>query len=82
MEESDNMLITTLREYIALPEHIVSLKDVKGEEIFTLSLAILEYLKVDVNEVKVLSGKAQRFRAMAKLSQNLYQQLQTQFELN
>jgi len=73
------MLITTLKEYIIIPEHILSLKDVKGEEIFTISLAILEYLKVDVSEVKILSGKSQRFRAMAKLCQNLYQQLQTQF---
>jgi hypothetical protein len=43
------MLITTLREYIVVPEHIVTLKDIRGEEIFTISLAILEYLKVDVN---------------------------------
>lgn len=82
MEESDNMLITTLKEFINLPEHIASLKDIRAEEIFTVSLNLLEHLKVDVSEVKSLSGKAQRFRSMAKLNQNLYQELQTQFELN
>jgi hypothetical protein len=76
------MLITALRDYFAVPEHIQALKDIKAEEIFLVSLKLLEYLKVDTNEVKSLSGKAQRFRSMAKLNQSLFQQLQTQFELN
>jgi hypothetical protein len=31
MEESDGMLITTLKDYFAIPEHIQSLKDIKVE---------------------------------------------------
>lgn len=30
MEESDNMLITTLRDYLTIPEHIQTLKDIKA----------------------------------------------------
>lgn len=43
------MLITTLKEYINISENIITLKDIRAEEIFTISLGILEYLKVDVN---------------------------------
>lgn len=82
MEESDGMLITALRDYFPLPEHIQALKDIRAEEVFLVSLRLLEFLKVDTSEVKALSGKAQRFRSMAKLNQNLFQELQTQFELN
>jgi hypothetical protein len=76
------MLVTTLRDYFPLPEHITSLKDIRAEEIFLISLKLLEHLKVDTAEVKSLSGKAQRFRSMAKLNQSLFTELQTQFELN
>ncbi len=41
MEESDGMLITTLRDYFPLPEHISSLKDIRAEEIFLISLKLL-----------------------------------------
>jgi len=30
MEESDSMLVTTIREYIQLPEHINTLSDIKA----------------------------------------------------
>lgn len=76
------MLISALRDYFPIPEHITTLKDIRAEEVFIISLRLLEHLKVDTNEVKSLSGKAQRFRSMAKLNQSLLQQLQTQFELN
>lgn len=79
MEESDNMLVSSLREFVAVSEHVVGLKDIRAEEVFAISLGVLEYLRVDVNEVRALSGKAQRFRSMAKLNQSLHQELQAQF---
>lgn len=82
MEESDSMLVSSLRDFFPLPEHLTTLKDIRAEEIFLISLRLLEHLKVDTSEVKSLSGKAQRFRSMAKLNQSLFQELQTQFELN
>ena len=65
-----------------MPRHVESFKDIKAEEISMIALGMLEYLKVGVEEVKALSGKAQRFRAMAKLNQLLHQHLEVQFELN
>lgn len=73
------MLITALRDYFPLPEHVQALKDIRAEEVFLVSLKLLEFLRVDTSEVQALSGKAQRFRSMAKLNQSLFQELQTQF---
>lgn len=73
------MLVSALRDYFPLPEHITTLKDIRAEEVFLISLGLLEQLKVDISEVKSLSSKAQRFRSMAKLNQSLLQELQMQF---
>ena len=75
MEESDGMLITTLREHIAMPRHVESFKDISAEEVSLIGVSLLQHPKVDVGEVRALSGKSQRFRAMAKLNQLLHQQL-------
>ena len=58
------------------------MKDIKTEEIFSLSLKVLEYLMYDTVEIKSLLGKQQKFRSMAKLNQSLQTVLETQFELN
>lgn len=71
MEESDNMLITTLKEHIDVPKNMDSLSDIKAEDMLTISLKILEYFKADTTEIKNLSAKQQRFRSMAKLNQCL-----------
>lgn len=47
MEESDNMLITTLKEHIDVPNHINTLSDIRAEEMLSISIKILEYLKAD-----------------------------------
>lgn len=31
MEESDGMLITTLKDYVNIPEHIQALKDIRAD---------------------------------------------------
>lgn len=41
MEESDGMLINTLRDYFPLTENISSLRDIRSEEIFLISLKLL-----------------------------------------
>jgi hypothetical protein len=45
MEESDNMLITTAKDYITLPEKIRTLNDIKAEELYEISLTILEHFR-------------------------------------
>jgi hypothetical protein len=47
MEESDNMLISTLKEHIDIPNHIIALSDIRAEELLVISIKILEYLKAD-----------------------------------
>jgi hypothetical protein len=73
------MLISSLKEFISIPEHIQTLRDIRAEEVFTISIKLLDFLKVDTGEVKVLSSKAQKFRSMAKLNQSLLKELETQF---
>jgi hypothetical protein len=79
MEESDSMLVTTIRDYIQLPQHINTLNDIKAEELYRLALQILEHLQVDTAEIKNMAAKQQKFRSMAKLNQTLQSTLETQF---
>lgn len=72
MEEADAMMITSLKEYINLPDQITALKDIKTEHIYLITCAIFELLKIDYTELKQIS-KAQRFRSMTKLTQSINQ---------
>ena len=40
MEESDNMLIAGLKDFINIPEDIASLRDIRTDEIYALSCLI------------------------------------------
>lgn len=71
MEESDSMLISTLKEHIEIPSSIAVLTDIRAEEMLSISLKILEYLRCDTSEIKNFSAKQQKFRSMAKLNQCL-----------
>jgi len=47
MEESDNLLITTIKEFIAIPGNVNNLKDIRTEEIFAISIKVLDHLNID-----------------------------------
>ena len=82
MEESDNMLITTIQEHISISAKISSLNDIKAEELYTLALSILDYFRQDTQEIKQMAAQHQKFRSMAKLNQSLQTILEAHFELN
>lgn len=82
MEESDKMLITSLSEFIAIPEGIETLRDFKTEHIFIIICNLFETLGIDYQELKNMNNKTQRFRAMTKLTQLINTELDGSFELN
>ena len=71
MEESDNMLITTMQEYINISSKISCLSDIKAEELYEIALTILDYFRQDAQEIKQMAVRQQKFRSMAKLNQSL-----------
>ena len=78
MEESDNMLLAGLRDYIPLSQDISTLRDIRTDQIYHLSCQIFDAIKIDYSELKAIS-KAQRFRSMTKLTQTLNKELDAEF---
>ena len=64
------MLLASLKDYVKIPEDIATLRDIRTDEIYTISILIFETLRLDLSEIKSIS-RSQRFRSMTKLTQIL-----------
>ena len=64
------MLLASLKDYVKIPEDISTLRDIRTDEIYTISILIFETLRLDLSEIKSIS-RSQRFRSMTKLTQIL-----------
>ena len=78
MEESDNMLLAGLKDFIPIPEDIATIRDIRTDEIYTISMLIFQALRLDLTEIKSIS-RSQRFRSMTKLTQTLNKEMDSQF---
>lgn len=81
MEESDAMLISSIKEHVAIPEEISTLRDIRTEHIYTIGCSVFEALKIDYSELRQIS-RAQKFRSMTRLTQTINHEMDTTFDLN